>query len=648
VASGEFAASSLEKKRKKWKKKQTGYVRSKKKKKTLLEGSSQGRGIVLEKRGVTARQPNSGIRKCVAPDTKVYLADGCYSTIKELNNFWETANIHSFNTTNKEIEPTKLDDWFTLTPKESMNKKCFEIITEETDRKIIASEDHPFFTLNGKKELKKLKKGDKTIVLSANPINFTPSTKNVLNQTELEKEIYSHSKKEKTINTLKEKNLIPLKLNNPLAPKIARIAGHLFGDGCLNYGKVGTGKTGKLVFSGTPCDLEEIKKDLSTLGFHISPIQKNERKSTINYGTKTRTIKGTSYCISISSMPLFYFFKALGVPAGDKAAQTMKVPSWIEKGPLWVKEEFLSALFGSELEKPRIKNKTFMPPCFCLNKTETQVKTGTAFLNKIRTMLKEFEVETTKPKTEFAIIRKNGTKTYRTKFYIKSNHQNLINFFGKVGYRYSKERQALSRLSHEYLLIRKKQIEKQQKAFSKFKKLRKTGMSITKITKELNNSGFDTTKGTINYWVSRKIKNKKRIGATIKTDHFNKWALTASKGLKEGLVWETIKEIKEHPKTTLMDITTKSTNHNFFANGFLTGNCVRVKLIKNGRELTALAPKDGAIKHIDEHDEVLVEGLGGRKRGAKGDLWGVKYKVTKVNNQALEMLRKGKKEKTKR
>jgi len=76
--------------------------------------------------------------------------------------------------------------------------------------------------------------------------------------------------------------------------------------------------------------------------------------------------------------------------------------------------------------------------------------------------------------------------------------------------------------------------------------------------------------------------------------------------------------------------------------------CVRVQLIKNGKELTALAPRDGAIKFIDEHDEVIVEGLGGAQNGPKGDLWGVKYRVTHVNGISLEMLRTGKKEKTKR
>lgn len=76
--------------------------------------------------------------------------------------------------------------------------------------------------------------------------------------------------------------------------------------------------------------------------------------------------------------------------------------------------------------------------------------------------------------------------------------------------------------------------------------------------------------------------------------------------------------------------------------------CVRVQLIKSGKELTAFAPKDKAIKFIDAHDQVTVEGIGGRKGGPIGDLWGVRYKVVKVNGQSLEMLRKGKKEKSKR
>lgn len=75
--------------------------------------------------------------------------------------------------------------------------------------------------------------------------------------------------------------------------------------------------------------------------------------------------------------------------------------------------------------------------------------------------------------------------------------------------------------------------------------------------------------------------------------------------------------------------------------------CVRVQLT-NGIKVTALVPKDGAIKFIDQHDEVIVSGINGSKGGPKGDLWGVSYKVEKVNGISLEQLRTGKKEKTRR
>ncbi|MEM0372899.1 MAG: 30S ribosomal protein S12 [archaeon] len=75
---------------------------------------------------------------------------------------------------------------------------------------------------------------------------------------------------------------------------------------------------------------------------------------------------------------------------------------------------------------------------------------------------------------------------------------------------------------------------------------------------------------------------------------------------------------------------------------------VRVQLIKNGKAVTAHAPRDKAIGFIDEHDEVTIEGLGGSQKGAVGSMWGIKYKVIAVNGVSLSELRKGKKEKPKR
>ncbi len=73
--------------------------------------------------------------------------------------------------------------------------------------------------------------------------------------------------------------------------------------------------------------------------------------------------------------------------------------------------------------------------------------------------------------------------------------------------------------------------------------------------------------------------------------------------------------------------------------------CVRIQLIKNGRQVTAFCPGDGAIGFIDEHDEVVVERIGGRMGGAKGDIPGVRFQVIAVNNVSLREMVSGRKEK---
>jgi len=75
--------------------------------------------------------------------------------------------------------------------------------------------------------------------------------------------------------------------------------------------------------------------------------------------------------------------------------------------------------------------------------------------------------------------------------------------------------------------------------------------------------------------------------------------------------------------------------------------CVRVQLTKNGIPVTAFVPGTGAIKYIDEHDEVLIVGLGGSQGGAIGSMHGVKYQVIAVNGISLSEILKGKKEKPK-
>ena len=70
--------------------------------------------------------------------------------------------------------------------------------------------------------------------------------------------------------------------------------------------------------------------------------------------------------------------------------------------------------------------------------------------------------------------------------------------------------------------------------------------------------------------------------------------------------------------------------------------CVKIQLKKNGKKLTVFCPNDGLIKKIEEHDSVLIEGIGGMKGGSFGDLPGIKYKVIKINDISTKKILKKK------
>ena len=59
-------------------------------------------------------------------------------------------------------------------------------------------------------------------------------------------------------------------------------------------------------------------------------------------------------------------------------------------------------------------------------------------------------------------------------------------------------------------------------------------------------------------------------------------------------------------------------------------------------------PGDGALKYVDEHDNVVVQRIGGPMGKSAGDIPGVKFKIVKVQNVSLPELIKGKKEKPNR
>jgi small subunit ribosomal protein S12 len=123
-------------------------------------------------------------------------------------------------------------------------------------------------------------------------------------------------------------------------------------------------------------------------------------------------------------------------------------------------------------------------------------------------------------------------------------------------------------------------------------------------------------------WNNKKYK-KQKLGLFAKSDPLN------GKSQAKGLVISKVQKEARQPNSAMR-------------------KCCRVQLIKNNKMVTAFIPGNLAQKFVDEHDEVIIERIGGKQGRSKGDIPGVRFKVIKVNDQPLHLLWKGKIEKGRR
>jgi ribosomal protein uS12 len=429
------------------------------------------------------------------------------------------------------------------------------------------------------------------------------------------------------------------------------LVGHIFGDGCLSYSKSGSGMGGKVIASGDPEDLETIAADFAAIGFKTSPVYHGTSSSLIQTTSGAQFVSGSYDTVACSSIVLFSFLKALGAPAGEKANSEFKIPSWIVSGPMWVKREFLATYFGSEMDSPRAKASTFYPPSLSMSKTERTLQSGLDFVGQLRSMLTEFGITVASVRVRPSVIRKDGDLTQKITMCVSSNMTNLQNLFSTIGYLYQKQRETAALYAAEFLSLRKTKVEQTKDAYLATVALRKQQKTYREIAEILRGRGYHWIKeSNVNRWLWHGVKNQAALHTTTRTEPFEEWVDSASKNLpKVGLVWERIATVKElKGDAPLQDITVRDKSHNFFANGILTGNCVRVQIVKNGKQVTAFLPGDGALNFVDEHDEVTLEGIGGSMGRAMGDIPGVRWQVSMVNGVSLNEMVYGRKEKPRR
>ncbi|MFH1200339.1 MAG: DNA-directed RNA polymerase subunit B'' [Candidatus Micrarchaeota archaeon] len=533
---------------------------------------------------------------CIAPQTPVLLDNETSVTIGEYERHWGNERLLSADWGNgKKLAASGIGRYIKFNSREY---DAFRITTSETGRTIIATPDHPFFAPEGKIELKGLQVGSRVAVLPGRPLAFEAAKeKTILDEEQLAAALPPKSDFEYAKKELVQRRLLPLKTTDKRAAVIARLAGHLFGDGCLSYSMRTHKSVASITFTGTEEDLHDIADDVKNLGFAVSAITVHHARSQLANG---QIIEGDTTRMSCYSKPLYALFAALGAPVGEKTEKQAPVPEWITAGSRLLQREFLAAYFGSEMTRPRMqkKGRNFTSPAFSLNKTEERLEDGVAFVVQIQKMLGNFGVSIAYTRIAGGTVRRDGKATKKIKAVLSTRPESMLALYGTIGFAYCKSRQALARFGVEYCEFKQRLLSRRVLLAQQALALHADGRPIAVIA-----STLAVPRHSVADWLRSSRKMGSRAAVHVPASSIPSFpefiAEHAASG--EGLCWESIEKIEPVKVSDVRDVTTLTNHHNFFANGFLTGNCGLIKSLAMFCEVTSGAdekPVESALKKI--------------------------------------------------
>jgi tRNA-splicing ligase RtcB len=552
-------------------------------------------------------------QNCTSPDTKVLSSLGFYLPIKD---FEEKEGRVKF----VDLEAGRLNEADVIGfIKKHNNPIIYKIITESGEQ-LKATGDHPVWTKQGMKEIRKLKEGEEVLVQPFKGVEYKkPCSKVILDEKTFKKLLknFRKTRKENTpdkiLRYIKSRKLLPLRYDSSVLPYILKVMGFIFGDGVITFINQ---KRGIVWFYGKSEDLEEIRKDIKRIGVVPSRIYSRKRNHSITTFYDTYKFASTEYSFKVCSDSFAFYLVALGVPYGPKAHQQYRVPKWIFDCVLWQKRLFLASFFGAELSKPSTTNKyNFYAPQLNMSKTERLEKNAILFLKDIAKLLKEFGIKTysVKKVPGYQYKGKLG-KTMGFRMQIAGEAENIIKFFETIGYEYNQEKQREACLATSYLKRKLKIVELREKTRRKVRELYKGKGDFEKIAKQYVNQYtprqflYHSLFEEDSHGVRRK-RGFPRIAFNFPS--FEEYKEKYSFG-QDGLVWERIDKIEKTPYSDFVyDITVNDVNHNFIANSFVVSNC-GVRLLKSDLREEEIRPRlDKVATRIQKE---VPSGLGkGRK-----------------------------------
>lgn len=494
---------------------------------------------------------------CVDPKTEVILANGFSSPAGKLSYGTEVLGWNEGATLGGISYSKVVSD----------DGHCLRLETVG-NRKVKVTDDHLFYTPEGWKMAKDLTTQDKVAIFpQGNSIPFRAKRKILVSAQEIDRVACVKMRKAFYTKELSEKKLLPLFQNNPKILILARLMGSLFTDGNLYQGKNNLREIS--FFLGSKRDVEMVVKDLKILGFEKIYVKYRETEGEIN----GRKLVNCGYKVKCLSTSLWLLFRALGVPTGSKTNQDYCLPEWLMKAPLAVKKEFLASFLGGDgpkitlrLQKREKKGdyNSLSINDLEFHKSKECANSGVKLAEQLRSLFEEFGVKNTKIFTEEEKNpRKDGSKSIIIHLKFASNYATGLAISQNIGYYYCYQKQISAMHAGEFLRIIKLKKDKWQELYQKVLLEAKRGNGYRKVSRKLEIPpllAFNWIKG--------------RDKATCPKHYlkFPSWLTQATKGLKDGFVWEEISNVSKIYLPLVARITVENT-HNFIANGFLVHNC---------------------------------------------------------------------------
>jgi tRNA-splicing ligase RtcB len=551
---------------------------------------------------------------CLAGDARVLHEHGYHLPIADFRTRWTHERIKCVNP-HTEVKNTEILAFMEFPrPRTEVFK-----VTTLAGREIIATGDHPVMTPEGMRPLRDVQPDQHVSVYPFEGVPFEKPSGEILVTDVDVRRVYPGGQGglRQTLAALRRRGLLPLTMDHPGLPYLAKLLGFVQGDGSL---QIRPNASAQISFYAEPEDLEAIQQDVAALGFVPSRVYQRRRSHAIDTSYGLKTFDRTESSVLVRSTALAVLLVCLGATAGNKTTQDAVVPGWVTRAPKWIKRLVLAALFGAELSSPQTVTDhpfNFSGPVFSVSKRRDHLESGQRYLAAIRVWLEELGIESAMLGEREERRARTGNTSVRLNLQISSRPENLEALWSTVGYEYCRRKQLLASVAAQYLRLKRKVVAIRQEAVRVALEMSVAGMSQRAITAAIG-SPFVNAR-----FVARTLEQQEPRGVRVGRTFIDFWTFLqqATRGLGEtGQVWDQVVRKEPVPFAgPVYDFTVRDPSHNFIANAFVVSNC-GVRLLRTDLTEADVRPK------LEDLVEILFRavpsgvGIGGRIKVGMGEI----------------------------